>query len=143
MKYVRILLGVLVGLYALMGLYQLGMTIGHKTGLITVSGDAARMIPLMQATAWWQAAIWLASLVLLLAAAWRLLGLGKAFALYLAGFVLNVGGWLTVQRSDAYQQVFSAAERQMDYYLLGVMVLFGLAIWWTERSSTPRRAAAA
>lgn len=142
MKYVRILLGVLVGLYALMGLYQLGMTVGHKTGLVTVSGDAARMIPLMQATAWWQAAVWLASLVLLLAAAWRLLGRGKALGLYLAGFVLNVGGWLTVQRTEAYQQVFSPAERQLDYYLLGVMVVIGLLIWLTERSRAPRAAAA-
>lgn len=137
MKYVRIVLGVLVALYALMGLWQVGMTIGHKTGMYTAAGEAARMIPLMDATAWWQVVVWLASLLAFLVAAWRLLRGGKAFIPYVVAFVVNIGGWLTVQGSDAYQTVFTAAERQLDYYLLAVLVAVGAVIWWTERASAP------
>ena len=143
MKYVRLALGVLVGLYALTGLYHAGLTIGHKTGAIAAGGEAVRMIPLMDAMAWWQVVIWVAGLVVFLVAAWRLLRGGKALKPYVVAFVINIGGWLTIQGSDAYAQVFTAAERQIDYYMLAALVGIGAAIWWTERDTAPAIAAAA
>ena len=143
MKYVRLALGVLVGLYALTGLYHAGLTIGHKTGAIAAGGEAVRMIPLMDAMAWWQVVIWVAGLVVFLVAAWRLLRGGKALKPYVVAFVINIGGWLTIQGSDAYAQVFTAAERQIDYYMLAALVGIGAAISWTERDTATAAAVAA
>lgn len=143
MKYVRIALGVLVALYSVMGLWHMVLTIGHKTG-VYVATDAmtARMVPLMEAIAWWQVAVWLAAVAAMLVAAWRLVRGGQAFKPYAVGFVLDVGGWLTIQGSDAYRSVFTAAERQFDYYILAGLVVIGLVIWWSERANAPAAAAA-
>jgi hypothetical protein len=143
MKYVRIVLGVLVGLYALMGLFHAALTAGHKTGVYVATDEmTVRMVPLMEAMAWWQVVLWVVSLAIMLVAAWRLLRGGKAFMPYVVAFVLNIGGWLTIQGSGAYQTVFTAAERQLDYYMLGGLVVIGAVIWWTERGDAPAAAAA-
>lgn len=141
MKYLRWALGVLLGLYALMGLYPAGVTVGHKTGLLTnLPADAARMVPLMDAMAWWQVVVWIAALLILGFAAWRLLRGGKALLPFAIGFVVDIGGWLTVQSMDAYRQIFTARELQMDYYILGGLLVALLLTWWIER--TPPAAAA-
>jgi hypothetical protein len=136
MKYVRWALGALVAVYSLMGLYHAGLTIGHKTGTYVATDEmTVRMVPLMDAMAWWQVALWVLSLAFMLVAAWRLIRGGKAFMPYVVGFVLNIGGWLTTQA--AYQAVFTEAERQFDYYMIAAMVIIAAVIWWTERDAAP------
>lgn len=138
MKYVRWALGALVGIYALMGLWHAGLTIAHKSGAYVSTDEmVARMVPLMEAMAWWQVALWVLSLAFMLLATWRLIRGGAAFMPYVVGFVLNIGGWLTIQGSAAYQGAFSAAERQMDYYMLAGLVFIAVIIWWTERERAP------
>ena len=143
MKYVRLALGALLGLYVLLGLYHMGVTVGHKAGLLTsLPGDAARVVPLMNALAWWQVAVWVVAIVAYAIAAWRLLRGGKALVPYLVAFVLDPAVWLIVKSGAVYNQVFSASEQQMDYYIMGALLVGLVLTWWTERGSAPSAAAA-
>jgi hypothetical protein len=139
MKYVRWALGVLVGLYTLMGLYHTVLTVGHKAGVALPGG--AGMEGLMDAIAWWQVAIWLVAMVAYGVAAWRLLRGGKALVPYVVGFVLDTAAWLMLKSTAAYQAAFTPEQLQMDYYVMGAL-LVGLALtWWTERDSASAIAA--
>lgn len=142
MKYLRIALGVVAGAYGLFCLFPLLSNAAYKLGMMhDLKGDAARMVPLWQATPWWQLAAWLAVVTLFLAAAWRLIRGRRALGLYAAAFVADACLWWVFQSGAAYRQVFSPAELQFDYYMLGAMLLVGALIWWAER--TPPQATAA
>jgi len=142
MKYVRWALGVLVGLYALTALYHMVLTVGHKTGMAMSLPGAADMGGLMDAIAWWQVVVFLLAVIGYGVAAFRLLRGGKALVPYAAALVLDAIGWLTIRSTAAYQSAFSAEQLQMDYYVMGAL-LIGLAlVWWTERDASPTVVAA-
>jgi hypothetical protein len=136
-------LGVLAALAALWELYPLSMTVGYKMHLLPATGAEAKYVPLMQATQWWQVAIWIAVTVLFALTAWRLLRGTRALMVYATAFVLQVLGWWMFHSMPVYRQTFTPAELQMDYYVLGVMLLIGLLIWWVERRPTSAETAAA
>jgi hypothetical protein len=134
MKILRIAVGVIVGLYGLFCLFPIATNAAWKLGLMhPAGGDAARMVPLWAATSWPQLAVWAAVVALFLVVGWRLVRGQPAFRLYLVTFVLDAGIWWFMQSGDAYQQVFTPAELQMDYDMLLGMAVAGLLIWWVER----------
>ena len=142
MKYVRLVLGVLVALYAAMGLYNFGMTIAVKGGTMALPASMAKFAPLVEAVAWWQVIALTVVLLIYLAAAWRLLRGGKAFMPYLIAVVLDTALWLYAKTMPAYQQVFSPADQQMEYAVMGAVVVGLLVTWWSERTQAPTAAAA-
>ena len=142
MKYVRLVLGVLVALYAAMGLYNFGMTIAVKGGMMALPASMAKYAPLVEAVAWWQVIALTVVLLIYLAAAWRLLRGGKAFIPYLIAVVLDTALWLYAKTMPAYQQVFTAADQQMEYAVMGAVVAGLLVTWWSERTQAPTAAAA-
>jgi hypothetical protein len=128
-------LGALAALAALYELYPLSMTVGYKLHLLPASGAEAKYVPLMQATQWWQIAIWIAVTVLFALTAWRLFRGARALIVYATAFVLQVIGWWLFHNMAVYRQTFSPAELQMDYWFLGGMLVIGLLIWWVESRS--------
>ena len=142
MKYVRLVLGVLVALYAAMGLYNFGMTIAVKGGTMALPASMAKFAPLVEAVAWWQVIALTVVLLIYLAAAWRLLRGGKAFMPYLIAVVLDTALWLYAKTMPAYQQVFTPADQQMEYAVMGAVVVGLVITWWTERTPSPSAAAA-
>ena len=142
MKYVRLVLGVLVALYAVMGLYNFGVSAAVKAGAMALPQPLARYAPLVEAIAWWQIVALVVMLAIYLAAAWRLLRGGKAFAPYLVAVVLDTALWLYAKTMPAYQQVFSPADQQMEYAVMGAVVAGLLVTWWSERTQAPTAAAA-
>ena len=142
MKYVRLVLGVLVALYAVMGLYNFGVSAAVKAGAMALPQPMAKYAPLVEAIAWWQIVALVVMLAIYLAAAWRLLRGGKAFAPYLVAVVLDTALWLYAKTMPAYQQVFTAADQQIEYALMGAVVAGLLVTWWSERTSAPTAAAA-
>lgn len=134
MKFLRWVLGALVlaygGLCALMG----GMNALHKLGkLATVPAEMQRMVPLWDATPWWQLAVWGLTALLLLVTAWRLFTGGKALGVFLLAVAADVATWWFMHKLPAYQTVFTKAELTYDYYTIGAMVLVALLIGVTER----------
>ena len=142
MKYVRLVLGVLVALYAAMGLYNFGMTIAVKGGMMALPDSMAKYAPLVEAVAWWQVIALIVTLLIYLVAAWRLLRGGKAFAPYLVAFLLDTALWLYAKTMPAYQQVFTPADQQMEYAVMGAVVVGLLVTWWSERTPAPTAAPA-
>lgn len=143
MKFVRMALGVLLGLYVLLGGYHAVVTIGHKTGAMTaLPADAQRVVPLMDAIGWWQILLWIVALVLYAVVAWRLLRAINTARLFAVAFVVDIVGFLTVRTMPVYTQVFTPAELRVDYYITGALVLALLVTWWSERGSSPSTAAA-
>ncbi|MDB5475311.1 MAG: hypothetical protein JWP49_822 [Phenylobacterium sp.] len=134
MKILRIAVGVVVGLYGLFCLFPIGANAAWKLGLIhPADGHAARLVPLWAATSWPQLIVWAAVVALFPVVGWRLVRGRPAFRLYLTAFVLDAALWWFMQSAEAYQQVFTPAELQMDYDMLLGMAVAALAIWWVER----------
>jgi hypothetical protein len=132
MKYLRVALGVLVGAYALYSLFPIGTNAAYKLGLLGVSEGEARLIPLWEATPWWQLAVWAALTAFLLHVAWRLVRGRTALTAYVVALLLYAALWWTMQAQPAYQQAFTPAELQLDYLMLLAMALVGGLIWWVE-----------
>lgn len=134
MKVLRWVLGALVLAYAaLCGLVG-GMTAAHKLGkMATVPADVQRMIPLWDATPWWQVAVWGVIVLLLLVSAWRLFTGGKAFGVLLLAVVADAGLWWMMHKMPAYQAAFTPAELKMDPYILGALLVVLVLTWLTER----------
>jgi hypothetical protein len=137
------LLALLAALAALWELYPLCMTVGYKLHLLSATGAEAKYVPLMQATQWWQIAIWVAVTVLFAVTAWRLFRDAKALMVYAATFLLQLIGWWLFHNMPVYRQTFSAAELQMDYWFLGGMLVVGVLIWLVESRSASADVAAA
>jgi hypothetical protein len=131
--HLRIALGVIVGAYGLFCLFPIGTNAAYKLGLLHPAGEVARMVPLWEATSWPQLMVWAAVVALFLVVGWRLVRGQPAFRLYLMAFVLDAALWWFMQSAEAYQQVFTPAELQMDYDMLLGMAVAALAIWWLER----------
>lgn len=134
MKFLRWVLGALVLAYAgLSGLIAV-MTAAYKLGkLKTVPADVQRMIPLWEATPWWQLAVWGVVVLLLLAAALRLFRGGRAFGVFALAVIAEAGLWWVMHKLPAYNAAFTPAELKMDPYILGGLVVGTLLIWVTER----------
>lgn len=134
MKFLRWVLGALVLAYAGMCGLMAGMNALHKLGrLTTVPAEMQRMVPLWDATPWWQLALWGAVTLLLLVTAWRLFTGGKAFGVFVLAIAADVATWWFMHNLPAYKTVFTKAELQYDYYLIGGMVVAAVLIWLTER----------
>jgi len=132
--HLRIGLGVLVGAYGLSNLAPIGSNALYKAGgLRNPPADLARMVPLWEATPWWQLAVWTGIVALLLVVAWRLIRGRTALGLYVLGLLAQTAFWWVMHAGAAYQQAFTPAELQMDYDMLLAIALVGVLIWWTER----------
>jgi hypothetical protein len=134
MRILRWVLAALIAAYAVFSLYPQLMTLGWRLGwLHAVSPDEARTIPLMQAMSWWQLAVWFVAVLLLMAVAWRLARGQPATRWFVAAFVVDVGGWLSMSTMPVYRQVFTPAERQFDYWIIGALAAVGVGIVLVER----------
>jgi len=134
MKFLRWVLGALTLAYGLMGLLMAGLNAAHKLGqLKTVPEDLQRMVPLWDATPWWQLGVWGLVILMLLVAAMRLFRGGKAFGPFALALIGEGVLWWTMHKLPAYQTVFTAAELKYDYYILGGMAVAAVLIWLSER----------
>ena len=134
MIWLRIVLAVAVVLQAASSGFPLLGFAAYRFGLIPpAAGPAAPMVPLWSATPAWQLAVWLFAILVLLAAALRLILRRPALGLYVAAIAVNFGLRLLMQRSDAYRQVFGAVTPRFDYDRLAILVLVGVLIWWVEQ----------
>ncbi len=134
MTILRWVLGALVLAYGALCALMAGLNVAHKLGkLTTVPADAQRMIPLWDATPWWQLAIWGAATVLLLMAGVRLFTRAKAFGPLLLAVMASVASWWFMHNLPAYQTVFTEAEKQYDYYTFAVMGVVLVLTWITDR----------
>jgi hypothetical protein len=142
MIFLRIGLAIVVVLQAFSSFFPLLGNVLYKSGLApVVSGPAARMVPLWAATPWWQLAVWLAAILMLVAAAWRLIRRRPALWLYIAGIAANAGLRWIMQAGPAYRQVFGETFQGFNYARLAILVLVGALIWWVEQQ--PAKAAPA
>lgn len=132
MKFLRIALGLVVGAYALFSLFPIGTNAAYKLGLLHASGDEARLIPVWEATPWWQLAVWAALVAFFAHVAWRLIRGRAALTAYVAALVMDAALWWTMQTQPAYQEAFTPAELQIDYLTLLSMAVVGGLIWWAE-----------
>ena len=134
MKFLRWVLGALVLAYAGMCGLMAGMNALHKLGrLTTVPAEMQRMVPLWDATPWWQLAVWGAVTLLLLVTAMRLFNGGKALGVFVLAIAGEVAVWWFMHKLPAYSTVFTKAELQYDYYTWGAMAAIAVLIWLTER----------
>jgi hypothetical protein len=134
MKFVRWLLGLVAlgwGLYAAMPMV---FTILHKLGQSkNVPPEAQRFLALMDATPWWVVGVWALVFVVTMMAAWRLFRGGKAAVLLAIATLGNLGIWWVFHDLPVYKSTFTAAELQMDYYIIAGYVAATVIAWFTER----------
>lgn len=134
MKILRWVLGALVGLWSLNNLFIVGMTAAHKLGkLPPLPAEHQRLLPLMDATPWWQVGLWSFLTLLLIVTAWRLFTGGKAAMTFLLALVSHVVLWWFMHQLPAYGVAFTPEELKMDYYILGAEAVVLVLIWLTER----------
>jgi hypothetical protein len=141
MIWLRVILAVALLLQAASSGLPLLAFLTYRLGLIhPTSGPAATMAPLWRATPAWQLAVWLVAILILLAAALRLVLRRSALGLYVVAIVVNFALQQFMQRSDAYREVFGTTAPGFDYARLAILVLLGAMIWWVEQQ--PAKAAA-
>ena len=142
MMILRVLLAMAVLLQALSSFFPLLGNALYKFGRVEIAtGPAARMAPLWAATPWWQLAVWALGILLLLAAAWRLVRRRPALVLYVAAMAISMGlNWL-MQNGAVYREVFRDAPAGFGFARLAILVLGGALIWWVEQQ--PDKAVAA
>ncbi len=134
MKVLRWVLGALVLAYAGMCAFVGGLNALHKLGqLKDVPAEVQRMVPLWDATPWWQLGVWGVICLLLLVAAWRLFTGGKAFGVMALAAVADIGLWWVMHKMPAYQAAFTPEELKMDPYILGALIVAAVLVWFTER----------
>lgn len=133
MNILRIATGAMAAGYGLFSLAPIAADAAYKLDLFTPRGEATRIVPLWDATPWWQlgASAGVAGIFLLIG--WRLVRGRSALGFYVVALFANAALWWAVQSSTAYQQVFTQAELQLDYALLLATAVFGVLIWWLER----------
>jgi hypothetical protein len=132
--WLRVILAIAVLLQAASSGLPLLAFAAYRFGLIhPTSGPAATMAPLWRATPDWQLAVWLLAILILLAAALRLVLRRSALLLYVVAIVVNFGLQQLMQRSDAYREVFGTNTPGFDYARLAILVLVGALIWWVEQ----------
>src|SRR4029078_10156514 len=110
MMILRVLLAMAVVLQALSSFFPLLGNALYKFGRTEIaSGPAARMAPLWAATPWWQLAVWLLGVLLLLVVAWRVIRRRPALGVYAAAIAISLGlNWL-MQNGTVYREVFRDA----------------------------------
>jgi hypothetical protein len=140
MMILRVLIAIAVVIQALSSFFPLLGNVLYKSGQVQIaSGPAARMAPLWAATPWWQLAIWLLGILLLLVVAWRIIRRRPALGLYAAAIVISMGlNWI-MQHGAVYREVFRDAPAGFDFARLVILLLGGALIWWVEQQ--PAKAA--
>jgi hypothetical protein len=140
MIWLRIVLAAAVMLQAASSGFPLLGFAAYRFGLIhPTTGAAALMVPLWGATPAWQLAVWFIAILVLLAAAVRLILRRPALLPYVVAIAGNFGLQQLMQRSEAYRQVFGTVTPRFDYDRLAILVLMGVLIWWVEQQ--PAKAA--
>nr|MEA2798493.1 hypothetical protein [Phenylobacterium sp.] len=134
MLWLRIVLAVAVLLQAASSGFPLLGFAAYRFGLIhPTAASGALMVPLWRATPAWLLAVWLVAILVLLAAALRLVLRRSALLLYVAAIAINFGLRQVMQHSEAYRQVFGTVTPRFDYDRLAILVLLGVLIWWVEQ----------
>ena len=142
MMIVRVLIAIAVVIQALSSFFPLLGNVLYKSGRTEIaSGPAERMAPLWAATPWWQLAIWLLGILLLLAVAWRMVRRRSALWFYVAAIAISTGLTWLMQNGPAYREVFRDAPAGFDFARLVILLLGGALIWWVEQQ--PPKAASA
>jgi hypothetical protein len=143
MKVLRMALGLVVGAYGVFCLFPIAANALYKAGQMPPpAGEAARMVPLWAATAWWELALWTAIVALFLVTGFRLVRGRPALGLYLVVIVANGALWWVMHAKEAYQRAFTTAELQTDYVMLVATVVVGVLIWLAERRPAAHPASA-
>jgi peptidoglycan/LPS O-acetylase OafA/YrhL len=140
MMILRVLIALAVVIQALSSFFPLLGNVLFKVGRTEIaSGPAARMAPLWAATPWWQLAVWLLGVLLLLVVAWRVIRRRPALGVYAAAIAISLGlNWL-MQNGTVYREVFRDAPAGFDFARLVILLLGGALIWWVEQQ--PAKAA--
>lgn len=140
MMWVRIVLALIVAAQGISSFLPLPAYAAYKFGLIHPhSGLAARMVPLWAATPWWQLVVWGACVAAIEFAAWRLIRVRPALALYAAAIGANTGLQWLMQQTPAYHRLFTPATARFDFDRWVILLLIGALIWWVEQQPAPRR----
>jgi hypothetical protein len=139
MIWLRVILAVALLLQAASSGVPLLAFVAYRLQLIhPTSGAGAVMVPLWRATPAWQLSVWLVAILILLAAALRLVLSRSALWLYIAAIAVNFGLQQLMQRSEAYRQVFGTVTPHFDYARLAILALVGALIWWVEQQPAKR-----
>ena len=140
MMILRVLIALAVVIQALSSFFPLLGNVLFKVGRTEIaSGPAVRMAPLWAATPWWQLAVWLLGVLLLLVVAWRVIRRRPALGVYAAAIAISLGlNWL-MQNGTVYREVFRDAPAGFDFARLVILLLGGALIWWVEQQ--PAKAA--
>jgi hypothetical protein len=133
MRILKWVVAVVLVLYALWSAMPALFTTLFKLGSGHPMAGQEKYVPLMQATSPIQLVIWWAGILLFLWTAWRVARGERAFRFYATGFVLDIGGWLLMKLGPVYNQVFQPSEQMLDYVLILVLLLAGMAIWSLDR----------
>jgi hypothetical protein len=153
----RSMLALVIGFEAFRALFAPLMVLSYRLGNIGVTqalggltpgDDYRRFIPLMDTVPGWLLGIWVASGVLFLAAAWRLVRRrGTAFGLFASAYALSlVGSWvgaLDPRYGDACRHAFTFAQfnlrRDVLLPVAGTLlpVIVGVVLWWIGRPHVP------
>jgi hypothetical protein len=149
--FVRAPLALLIATQVLSMLFATVLTVAYRLdylrlaafmGGFTPGDDYRRFIPLMDATPWWNHALWIGASVLFLASGLQLLrNRASAFALFAVAWVLGAAGNMMSQSTPEYREVFSfSAPLFARDYLIPAMtacipVLIAAALWAHGRCS--------
>jgi hypothetical protein len=134
MKYLRWATAAVIGLYAASGLPAAITTLAWKMGWTELSGDMAKLEPLMAATSTPLLVMWFGELALYALAAWNLLTLrGGATRFYIVAFAVQTALWTMMKSNGAYDQAFSAEAQAWDWWIMAAVAAVGVLTWWLER----------
>lgn len=129
MRMIGFVVGLAVLAWAIFNLAPFAFAIGVKTESVDVPADATKYVPMILAMPWWQIALWGLSISLFLLAGWRIAWGNRAFGIYALAVILQFANWLIHAGTPEYAQVFTAADRQLDYLIFAVEIGVGLFIW--------------
>jgi hypothetical protein len=112
--------------------------LAHFLGLRTAGDDYRRLIPIMDATPSWLAAMWVAAGLLYLVALWQMLRrTGASYVPFFLGFVLDAIGEMTAMSLEASTGVSAGPVPVIR--AAGFLLTFsvGFVLWCMTRKSTP------
>ena len=99
-----------------------------------MAAETQRFIPMMQATPWWQVALWLFIDLTYLFAAFRVVTRPReAFVPFLIAAVLDAANWYISKQRPIYDKTFTAQELQLDYIILCGLVVGAILYFAASR----------
>lgn len=141
MVFLRWILALATVGYALWNAVPPVTTLLFKLGNLppAIAAESQRYVPLMQATPWWQVAVWLFADLVYLFAAFRLVSRPRgAFAPFLIAAVIDLANLLWMRQQPLYLNTFTAQELMLDYAVMGGLAL-GVVLYYAASRTRKKR----